>query len=109
MTNFQSNFNETLPISDTGMKVWLVANTEVNWTVPGTDSQKYRAKFAFNSNVDVWIAINQTATVPTSGVVEDTYMQELRPYDIYVKGGDVISIISTSTPQVGVSLLAIPG
>lgn len=108
MTKFNTNFMDTTPFSDTGAKLKLAASTELTWTVPGENTQRYRALFAFNANVDVWIAINNTVELPTAGTVTDTYNQELRPTARYVKGGDVLHFISTGTPDVGVSLLELP-
>lgn len=109
MTNFNSNFDKTYPFSDTGAKLLLAASTELTWTVPGDATQKYRATFSFAATSEVWVALNGTATLPSAGTVSTAYNQELNPNHRYVKGGDVLHFISSATPQVCVSLLAIPG
>lgn len=108
-TRYQTNFNECYPISDTGVDILLAANTAVSWTVPGTNKDKYRASFGCSSNAEIWVNLNGTATVPLSNTATATYNQEFVVPGMcrYVKGGDVLSFISTATPQVGVSLLQV--
>lgn len=108
-TQFRENFLETIPFSDTGAKIWLAANTELTWTVPGTVDNKYRANFRYSQDAEIWVKINGTITVPIAGTVIDTYNEELLPEERCVIGGDVLHFISTGTPQIGVSLLSIPG
>src|SRR5690349_343034 len=108
-TPYNKSFNDTFPMSDTGMKVQLIAATEINWTVPGDNTDKYKASIRMTSDASVWVALNATAVVPNPGVLTATYNQEFRPTEIYVKGGDVLSFIATTgTPNVGVSLLQLP-
>lgn len=109
MTKFNRNFNETFPFSDTGVQMLLVASTALPWTVPGTSSQKFRAHFSVSTGADVWVSNNGTATVPTANNATATYNQERIDIDFnrYVKGGDILSFVSTGTPQVGVSLLQV--
>ncbi len=111
MTNFNSQYEKAFPISDTGVMMLLAASTALAWTVPGTANQIYRAAFSVASSVDVWVNNNGTATVPTSNTATATYNQwRINPDDNvrYVKGGDVLSFISTGTPQIGVELLQLP-
>ena len=108
-TQFRENFLETLPFSDTGAKLWLAANAELTWTVPGITGTQYRANFRYNKNAEIWIKLNGTITVPVANTVVDTYNEELLPDFRYVQAGDVLHFISTGTPQIGVSLLATPG
>ena len=107
MTKFRTNYNETYPISDTGAKISLVANTEQTFTVPGPTTQKYRARFSYAATSEVWVKINGTPTPPIANTAVATYMEEFRPENIYVLGGDVIHVISTGTPQVGISFLSL--
>lgn len=106
---YASNFDYTKPFSDVGAKIQLAANTAVSWAIPGANNIKYRAEFSFNNNDDIWVAINQTAAIPTPGAAVDTNQQELRPGPRYVKGGDVLSFICTTAGvQCGVTLLGLP-
>jgi hypothetical protein len=109
MTKYQSSFNQCYPFSDNGVMLLLVASTALSYTVPGNSDQLYRAKFSVSSTSDVWVRINGTAVVPTSGAATATYNQERIDINFvrYVKGGDTLSFISTSTPQVGVSFLTV--
>lgn len=108
-TPYHCNFQGCFPFSDTGYKLLLVASTALPFTVPGTASQLFRAKFSVATTADVWMKLNGTAVVPTSGVATATYNEErIDSQSVrYVKGGDTISFISTGTPQVGVSLLLV--
>lgn len=108
-TPFQINFKDTFPVTNTGMQTLLEANTAVTYTVPGTSDQIYRAKFSCQTGAEVWIGFNVVATVPTSNTVTNISKIEFIPLfeARYVSGGDTISIISTGTPQVGISLLLV--
>lgn len=108
-TQYQTNFTETFPFSDTGVKILLVASTALPWTVPGTANKIYRARFSIPYGQSVWVKLNGTAVLPTSGVATATYNEEMIDMNFvkYVKGGDTLSFISSGTPQVGVSLLQI--
>lgn len=107
-TQYNESFSGCFPFSDTGMSVLLAAGVAQSWTVPGISSQTYRANFTFTANVPVWVKLNGTATVPI-GTISATYNQEMLGINCvrYVRGGDTLSFVSTSTPQVGVSLLLV--
>ena len=109
VTRYQRNFQETFPFSNTSINILLEASTAISYTVPGTASQIYRAKFSVSYDADVWVILNGTAAVPTSNTVAATANQERIDawFQRYVKGGDVLSFISTGTPQVGVSFLQV--
>lgn len=109
-TNWQNNYTDTFPFSDTCLNTLLAASTALSWTVPGASNVIYRAKFSVSTSADVWVRINGTAQVPTSNTATSTPYQERIDvwFQRYVKGGDVLSFISTGTPQVGVSLLQLP-
>lgn len=109
VTPFRSNYDLTHPFSDTGAKIWLAANTERTWTVPGEATQKFRANFAFAASAEVWVKLNGTIVVPVAGAIAASVNEQLRPDFLYVNGGDVLHFISTGTPQVGVTLLALQG
>lgn len=111
MTTYNSNFDGTKPVSDTCAQINLAANVEQTYTVPGTSSQKYRAKFGFAAAANVFISVNVTAASPAAGTNTTTENLYFRPDEpIYVKGGDVIHAVSPdATTYVGISLLALPG
>lgn len=105
---YNSNFDETQPFSDTGMQTQLVAATPLSWTVPGAPTASYRATFSFDQNADVWVGKNVTPSLPSPGVATSVNGIEYRPGPKYVHGGDVLNFLSTSAPQIGVSLLQLP-
>ena len=108
MTEYRTNFSDTFPFSDTGRKMSMQAGVEATWTVPGADTDRYRALFAYPSSAEVWVGLNKAVIVPVAGAPVDTYNEEFLPHARYVHGGDVLHFISTGTPQVGVSLLKLP-
>lgn len=107
MTAYNSSFEGTLPFSDQGSKFNLAANVALTFTVPGTNDLRYRAQFSYTQNSNVWVGLNVSATVPVAGTQSSTSMQEFRPDVRYVKGGDVISVITgdATGAQLGISLL----
>jgi hypothetical protein len=110
MTAYNSSFNGALPFSDVGAQFNLATNTALSFTVPGTNTTTYRAEFSYAANSNVWIGYNVTAVAPTSGTYSSTYKQEFRPGIRFVRGGDVLSAVSSDATgaQVGVSLLQLP-
>lgn len=108
-TLYNNSFDNCKPFSDTGAMITLVANTAATYTVPGSPGVTYRAHFSVSSTADVWARLNGTAIAPISGTVTILYNQERVDvgFSRFVKGGDTISLISTSTPQVGISLLTV--
>ncbi len=112
MTTYSNNFDHAKPFSDQCFQSNLAANVSQSYTVPGAATQKYRAKFEFNSTSNVYIGLNVTATSPSSGLNTSTPNLEFRPSEPkFVKGGDVIHAISSDATgaYMGISLLAIPG
>lgn len=109
VTSYQKNFSNVLPFSNSGVQMLLEASTALPWTVPGDQVQRYRAYFRASSTAEVWVGYNVTATVPTTNTATSVSNIEFIPLNEcrYVKGGDVLSFISLSTPSVGVSLLQI--
>lgn len=109
MTKYEKNFHGTMPFSDTGIAILLAASTALPYTIPGTPHQIYRAVFRCSSTAEIWVSLNGTATLPSAGTAVATYNQEFIPLlePKYVKGGDVLSFISLTTSQVGVSLLQV--
>ncbi len=111
---YNSNFDLTIPFSDVCAQVALAANTEETFTVPGSATTKYAARFSYISTTNVFIRLNATPTVPTGGTVGTQQYGEFRPGDDgsqrYVQGGDVIHFITPdTTAYVGLSLRQLPG
>jgi hypothetical protein len=105
---YADNFHGTKPFSDTCSQLNLATNTEQTYTVPGTKDQKYRAIFTFASNSNVFVGLNVTAASPGSGLKTSTANLEFKPCEPkYVKGGDVIHMVSPDAAgaYVGISLL----
>lgn len=109
MTGYSSSFNGCEPFSDTGSKFNLAANVGLSFTVPGDSSLTYRAKFSYTSNANVWVSLNGTAVSPIAGTQSATNNQEFRPDIKFVRGGDVLNLISSDATgaQVGIALLIV--
>ncbi len=109
MTAYNSSFEGTTPFSDTVSNFNLAANVGLSYTVPGGSSLRYRAKFSYASNSNVWVSLNGTAVTPVAGTQNSTTIQEFKPDIKYVKGGDVFNLISSDAAgaQCGVALLLV--
>lgn len=116
MTNFNCNYEKTFPFSDVSVQIALAATTVLTYTVPGDPNIRYRCKFAFPYNANVWVGYNTTPIVPPAGAVTTTANQkvELNPGHFdgearYVHGGDILSFISDSVvTNAGLTLLKVP-
>lgn len=107
---YNSNYFETMPFSDTCIQVNCAANGEKTWTVPGNSNQQYQAYFEYNDNSNVFVCKNATPTIPASGIVEEQPYNEFKPKKRYVKGGDVLHFITPDTnAYIGVSLRQLQG
>lgn len=108
-TPYNDNFDGTKPFTNISLQLLLAASTAISWTVPGTPDQKYRATFRASFTAEIWVRLNGTAAIPSSNTVTNTVGQEFIPLlePKYVKGGDTLSFISSSTPSIGVQLLQI--
>lgn len=104
-TNYNSNFNETIPFSDTCYQICCAANTSQVITVEGGDDTKYQAYFQYSDESNVFVRLNSEPTVPSSGSISDEQYNEFKPEKRYVKKGDKIYVISPNdNVYVGVSL-----
>lgn len=104
-SQYNSNYNETMPFSDTATQVNCAANTEQTWTIPGTSTQHYQAYFAYTQSSNVFVRLNAAPTVPLSGTSGTQPYNEFRPKKRYVKGGDVLHFITPdANAYIGVSL-----
>ncbi len=102
---YNSNYIETMPFSDTCVQFNLSANTGQTFTVPGTVTMQYQAYFEYASNSNVFICNNAVPVVPSAGTNGTQKYNEFKPKKRYVKGGDVLHLITPDTTAfVGVSL-----
>lgn len=109
-SQYNANYIETMPFSDTCAQVACTINSEQTWTVPGTSLMQYQAYFEYNSISNVFICKNATPTIPANGSVGTQPYNEFRPKKRYVKGGDVLHFITPDAlAYVGVSLRQLQG
>lgn len=109
VTPYNSQYQGCFPFSNTTPSVALAANTALSYTVPGDDTTRYRVEFHYNATENIYIANNSTAAVPSAGTVSANSVSSYRPAVRYVRGGDVLSFItSDTTAQFGFDLLQLP-
>ena len=109
MTKYNSARNDTKPFSDQCVQLALAATTALTYTIPGTSANAYQATFSWPYNANVWVGYNKTATLPSAGTIAAVSQIELRPDKRYVRGGDVLSFISTAVvTDAGLELLSLP-
>lgn len=107
---YNSNYEGTIPFSDTDYQVGLVANSQQTITVPGAATIQYQALFSYICTSNVFVRNNATPTIPPGGTIGTQQYNEFRPNKRYVKGGDVIHLITPdATAYVGVSLRQLQG
>jgi hypothetical protein len=107
---YNSNYHGTIPFSDTDYQVALAANTEKTITIPGSATIQYQALFSYISTSNVFVRKNGVPAIPASGTVGTEQYNEFRPWKRYVKGGDVLHLITPdATAYVGVSLRQLQG
>ena len=107
---YNSNYNETMPFSDTAVQVNCGSNVEQTFTVPGTTTQQYQAFFAYTENSNVFVCKNSTPVIPSIGTVGSQQYSEFRPEKRYVRGGDVLHFITPdANAYIGVSLRQLQG
>lgn len=107
---YNANYIETMPFSDTATQVACLANVEETWTVPGGPTQQYQAYFEYNQSSNVFICKNATPVIPAGGTVGTQPYNEFRPKKRYVRGGDVLHFITPdASAYIGVSLRQLQG
>lgn len=107
---YNSNYDETIPFSDVAYPVALATNTDETITVPGSATTQYQALFSYTSTSNVFVRLNDIAVVPAPSSATLTQYNEFRPKKRYVKGGDVIHLITPdASAYVGVSLRQLQG
>lgn len=107
---YNSNYDGTIPFSDTAFQVNCATGVEQTAIVPGPDTAQYQADFEYTQSSNVFIRLNGVPTVPSSGSVGTQQYNEFRPKKRYVKGGDVIHFITPdASAYIGVSLRQLQG
>lgn len=107
---YNANYIETMPFSDTCAQVNCSVGVEETYTVPGTSEQQYQAYFEYASNSNVFVCKNATPVIPGAGTVGVQPFNEFKPIKRYVRGGDVLHFITPdATAYIGVSLRQLQG
>jgi hypothetical protein len=108
---YNSNYDGTHPFSDTCFQVSLASATDDTVTIPGDATMQYQALFSYTANANVFVRNNTIATTPASGTVATETYNEFRPEKRYVRGGDVLHLITPDATgaYVGVKLMKLQG
>ena len=107
---YNSNYEGTTPFSDVCKQFNLAANTEQTYTVPGTATTQYQAHFTYISTAAFFVCLNGTAASPAGGTNTAVPYNVFRPCKKYVRGGDVIHLVSPdAVTYVGLELMQLQG
>lgn len=109
---YNSNYDLTIPQSDTCAQVALGVGVAETYTVPGTSVNQYTLRFTYTANSNVFVRFNAAPTTPPAGTVTTQPYSEFRPgsdgSQRYAKGGDVIHLLTPdATAYVGISVRAL--
>ena len=108
---YNSAYDGTLPFSDTCAQVHLTTNTELTYTIPGTNTKKYVATLRSSPDANIFYSKNVTVTVPAPDTVTTTPTSEQLTFKErrYVSGEDVLHFITPDTDAyLSVALYEIP-
>ena len=104
-----SSFGGTLGFSDTDAQLHLTATNILNYTLPGSVSNKYTILFAYNDTANVYIGYNVTPIIPAANTITEFARMEYRPEARYAVGGDTISFVTPdANVWMGISVRSIP-
>jgi hypothetical protein len=107
--SYNSNYDVTIPFSDVSIQIALATATLQTYTIPGTSTAQYSARFSYAQNSNVFVRLNGAAVTPPAGTITTQQYGEFKPGNDgsqrYVKGGDVLQFITPdASAYVGVSL-----
>lgn len=109
-TQWNSNYIETMPFSDTCGQVSVQTGTPQSVTVPGANNIAYQAYFEYTEQSNVYVGYNVVPTSPTPGSSSSQAFVEFKPVKRYVRGGDVLHFSTPDTnAYFGVSFRQIQG
>jgi len=109
-TPYQPTANGALSFCDTAAQFGISAATNITYTVPGDNAQKYIVIFRFPQDAKVWVGLNKSATLPVANTMTAVNGIEMNPKYKIVKGADVLNFNSTSAvTDAGITLFTIPG
>jgi hypothetical protein len=113
MTNYNSNFQQTIPFGYICAQVALGANAEETYTVPGAPEKSFQLRFTYTQSSNVFVNNGATPTIPGAGSTGTEANTEYRPGSDgskrYAKGGDVIHLITPDTSAyVGIVVTPVP-
>lgn len=109
-SKYNANYIETMPFSDTAYQVNCAVGVAESFTVPGSDTMQYQAYFEYNQSSNVFVRLNTAPVSPVSGTVSTEPYSEFRPKKRYVRGGDVVYLITPdASAYIGVSLRQLQG
>lgn len=109
-SQYNANYIETMPFSDTCSQVSVELGTPQSVTAPGSNNMVYQAYFEFTEQSNVYVGLNVVPTVVTSGSVSSQPFVEFKPEKRYVRGGDVLHFATPdSNAYFGISFRQLQG
>lgn len=109
-SQYNANYIETMPFSDTCSQVSVEVGTPQAVTVPGANNMAYQAYFEFTQQSNVYVGLNTVPTVPVAGSTSAQPFVEFKPKKRYVRGGDVLNFATPdSNAYFGISFRQIQG
>ena len=109
---YNSNYDVTIPQSDTCAQVALATGVAQTYTVPGDPSTYYSVRFTYTSTSNIFVRFNAAPTTPGAGTITTQPYSEFRPgsdgSQRYARGGDVIQMVTPdASAYVGISVRAL--
>ena len=109
-SQYNANYLETMPFSDTCVQVSVELGAPQSITVPGANNMAYQAYFEYNLDSNVYVGLNKTPTTPTAGSTSAQQYVEFKPKKRYVRGGDVLNFATPdANAYFGISFRQIQG
>lgn len=95
-TPYNSSHESTNSFTDQAAQINLAAATVATYTVPGLNQMRFQCIFSWSANADVYVGVNETPVASTMGMITNSSGVAFRPLKKFVKGGDILSFLSTS-------------
>ena len=109
-SQYNVNYLETMPFSDTCIQVSVETGSPQSFTVPGTSSMYYQAYFEYTEQSNIYVGLNAAPTVPSPGSVGTQQYVEFKPSKRYCRGGDVLHFATPdANAYFGISFRQIQG
>src|SRR5690606_14314133 len=105
---YHSNYDGTIPFSDTCAQFHLTNNVTVLWTIPGSSLVTYQARFSFSSTSHVFVRRGAQPALPAANSMTAVPYSHFKPDLLVVHGGEILEFISPdANAYFGASLMVL--